>query len=341
MSTAYTFEYEDVVAGLLGAEITHPRPLTNLATQGLAAIRVQLQGRPGTGGRSSGSRADLAVVVAQGLSDVHAAYGALDTLDSTRQRVLVIEELWPGDLPLAGHERSFLRRFDLVAVGLQATVAPLGDELGVPTVYLPPAVDALAACAGPQPDRSIAMHTMGRRIEALHDRLLARARRTGEQYLYSTWSGNPRVRDHRAHRENLRGRIRRSRYFTVQIARFNDPERVGEAAEIGFRYAEGAAGGAILIGNRPHGPTWDELFGWEDAVIEVRDDGEDVDERLDELDADPARRRRIELANIRGSLAQHDIAHRVRFLLEVLDLPTTDALERRLAELATRRDELA
>lgn len=228
VSTAYTYEFEDVMARLLGAELVAVPD--DRVKVGLRAVRHHTRQLLGLGRSTSGTASDLAIVVAQGLGDLHAAYAATDTIAGGSTRIAIIEELWPSDLPLSGHARGFLREFDLVAVGLRSTVRPLHEHLGVEVGFFPPAVDALAASAGADPRRAIDVFSMGRRIEPIHHRLLARAERTGQFYLYSTWSGNPTTEDHRAHRDNLRGRIRRSRYFTVQEARFDDDARVGDEA---------------------------------------------------------------------------------------------------------------
>lgn len=91
-----------------------------------------------------------------------------------------------------------------------------------------------------------------------------------------------------------------------------------------------------MIGTRPHGPGWDELFPWSDAVVELTPDGSDTDERLDELDADPAAQRRIGRANMCGVLDRHDIAHRVRWLLETVGAPVPDLVGQRLTALRER-----
>ena len=181
---------------------------------------------------------------------------------------------------------------------------------------------------------------MGRRNPAHHEVLLRRADRTGRLYLYDTFRGNPPIRDHVEHRRNLQGLIRRSEVFMVNPAKVNEPGRTHEQQEVGYRYFEGSAGGAVLVGEQPEGPAFKEYFPWEDAVVAVTEDGADLDERLDELAADPERVARIRRANVAGALRRHDVAHRLRVMLAELDLEEPATVRDRLTALEARAAEI-
>jgi hypothetical protein len=47
-------------------------------------------------------------------------------------------------------------------------------------------------------------------------------------------------------------------------------------AEIGYRYYEGAAAGAVMIGDGSDFDAYAELFGWPEAVIEIQPDETNV-----------------------------------------------------------------
>lgn len=333
MSKAFTYEYEDVVAELLDARIVSPAtPASAPLRQAWRAARA---GRLLLGRRELADQPSIGLLVAVGQapSDLVAGFAAVDAVDRAAVAVARIEELYPGDLPLRADVRAYLRRFDHVFLGAEQACAPLEAELGVPVTHLPPAVDAVAfgrgALASPRP---IDVYAMGRRHAPYHDAMLARAERSGELYLYDTFTGNPLIKDHRAHRANLRGLVRRTHAFVVNLARMDEPGRTG-GEEVGFRYFEGAAGGAVLVGSRPAGPSFERLFPWDDAVVELVRDGSDVDEVLDGLAADPARVARIRRDNVHGVLDAHDIAHRVAQVLETVELPHTPPLEERMQRL--------
>ena len=59
--------------------------------------------------------------------------------------------------------------------------------------------------------------------------------------------------------------------------------------EIGPRFYEGAAGGAVLIGQVPTNcQVFDRDFDWTDAVIDMPFHSTDIAERISALDAEPA-----------------------------------------------------
>jgi len=161
-----------------------------------------------------------------------------------------------------------------------------------------------------------------------HRALLEWADRTGSMYLYDTVSGGNFVFNIHQHRNFTAGVIKRSRYFIVNPAKFELTEERGSQIEVGPRFYEGAAGGAILIGQRPN---------WPDALIDMPFDSTDVGERIHELAAQPARVAQIRLNNVVNCLKRHDSVYRWNYLIKTLGMePTTAALDRqkRLQKLA-------
>src|SRR5262245_35558495 len=108
--------------------------------------------------------------------------------------------------------------------------------------------------------------------------------------------------------------------------------------EIGFRCYEGAAGGAVLIGQVPTNcQVFDRDFDWPDAVIDMPFHSTDVGERISALDAEPDRIARIRLNNVVNCLRRHDWVYRWNDIVKILGMePTTCAFERaeRLRNLA-------
>ena len=82
---------------------------------------------------------------------------------------------------------------------------------------------------------------------------------------------------------------KRSRTFLVAPGKVDDPSLTGGQVEVGYRYFEGAAAGAVLIGQAPKGTAFDQAFPWPDAVIPVKHDGSDIRDVLSGLNADAQR----------------------------------------------------
>ena len=101
-------------------------------------------------------------------------------------------------------------------------------------------------------------------------------------YMYDTVANCP-VSSHAEHRSRLADMIKRSRFFLVNTASWHKGERTGGQQELGFRYFEGAAAGAVLIGDAPRNASFNEYFGWQDSVIPLPFDSGDIADVLAEL----------------------------------------------------------
>ncbi len=140
-----------------------------------------------------------------------------------------------------------------------------------------------------------------------------------------------RVWDTAEHREHLAGVLKRSRYVIVNPGKYNRLSETSGQQELGFRFFEGAAAGAVMIGSAPRIQSFDDNFDWTDAVIEV-DDGS-VLESIATLDLDPDRLDRIRRDNVTNSLRRHDWVHRWQQVLDAVGLPTSESIEARKREL--------
>lgn len=337
MSFALTYEYEDIVAELLDAEVLAPEmPVADVSRRLWRAGRAARMVAAERLGRTAQTSADFVLAVGQNPTDLVPGFSVADTVSNAAVSAAYIEELWIADLPLLPDIVNFLNRFDHVFLGVAATVEPLAALITPSVSYVPPAVDVLRFAASPWPRRDIATYAMGRRNAAFHEVLLERAERLGELYLYDTFTGNPPVHDHVQHRRNLRGLIRRTNTFMVNVAKVDQPGRTHQQGEVGFRFFEGAAGGAVMVGEVPEVASFGEYFPWDDAVVGVAPDGSDLDEVLDALAADPARVARIRRDNVVGSLRRHDVAHRLRTMLAELGVPEPESVGRRIGALEER-----
>jgi len=209
--------------------------------------------------------------------------------------------------------------------------------------YMAPGIDSIRFCPYPGPPaRSIDVLSIGRRSEDTHQALLRMAQEQNIFYVYDTINGLGAY-DLGQHRALLANMAKRSRYFIVNPGKINRPDETGGQSEFGSRYFEGAASGAILIGEKPkRNKEYDKIFHWPDAVIDLPFGSDEIGAIIKELDMQPERQMKIRRTNITQSLLHHDWAHRWDSILSMAGLtPLPALLERKekLKELAIRVEE--
>jgi hypothetical protein len=280
---------------------------------------------------------ELVFVVLQGMHDVLRLWPIDGLLRTGSRKAFYIGEAWRHGLERRRGELAILRRADHIFVGCHASVGPLHELTGRPVTYLPPSTDTLRWCpADLGSRRPIDLLWFGRREASLHAALDGYARQRGLFYLFDTAQANPQV-DVAEHRTQFMERIRHSRYAVVQPAKIDRSGETQAQQEIGFRYFEAAAAGAVMIGSAPTSVVFGEHFGWPDAVVNL---GDHPERALDELEGDPLRQRRIAARNIAESLRRHDGAHRWRAVLGALDLPARPRLNSRIQAASERAGQL-
>lgn len=259
--------------------------------------------------------------------------------DHCKTSVCWIDEFWTAAIPKAKNWLPLFRQFDHIFTSCLATVGPLSKAIGRPVHWLPCGVDTLRFTPYPDaPARTIDVYSIGRRLEAIHQQLLQAAKRREIFYIHDTLQCSlANVYDHREHRDCFANVAKRSRYFMVAPGKINLPAENQGQSEVGHRYCEGAAAGALLLGKAPHGEAFRQMFPWQDAVIPIESNGSDVMDVLAELASDPARVSAASRRNVVGALLNHDWVYRWKEVLNVVGLepsPGMLARERRLKELA-------
>lgn len=330
MSDALTYEFEDVLAGLLGLSVWS----SGVPTAGLSRHVWRVSRPISRTARRRPSELPLVIAVGQNQHTLADHIDATPVLRTAKKKVAIVDEMWADELPLRPSTRRYFARFDRVFLGTRHACDELAEHIERPVHYLPHSVDMVRFTSGRNPQRAIDVYAMGRRNPAQHDALRAWADREGTLYLYDTFIRNPRVSSIGEHRSNLASLIRRTLVFLVDGAKANRRSGREHLSEIGFRYFEGAAGGAILVGTQPSSPAFEQLFGWEEAVLPARADGSDIVDIVEAIREDQERASAISCRNVAGALRQHDVAHRARTLLSLLDEPEPDSVADRITKLA-------
>ena len=276
-------------------------------------------------------------------SHVYELY-SLATIANWRQRchkaACYIQEVWLDKLP--EYLLELLSAFDHVFIGHCHPVEEVARITGRPCSYLPLAVDVLrfapASCDQPRP---IEVCNIGRRSTVTHQALLDDSERRQSFYYYDTVAASGADRKDRTfhvdipyeHRRMLATLLKHSRYFIANRAYVNRPELTAGRDEISARFYEGAAAGAVMIGEAPRTEEFKQQFDWPDAVIQVPFDSPDIGRIITDLNGDPERLRAVRGNNVREAALRHDWLHRIQMVFDILGIPPTEKMQARAKRL--------
>lgn len=278
---------------------------------------------------------DLLFFICQHFWDLTCINAIKGWRDKCKKAVLWIDEIWAKELE--NHKTGLCLKlaedFDYIFTTQSQSVNGISQFVKRPCYSLPYAVDAVKFCPYPQlPQRHIDVYSIGRRSPIMHKSLLEVTERENFLYLYDTLKGLE-MRNYREHRTLYSKLIKRSRYFIANKAKFDSGNQIGNQEELGSRFFEGAAGGAVMIGIPPVCEAYNTHFNWSDAVIEVSDNTTDIADIIAELDAQPERLQKICKENLINSLLRHDWVYRWEEILSKVGLDKTPEMLIRQAYL--------
>jgi len=331
-----SIEFEDLIVSSTNGTLI--APTTGRATAGLRRVQNVAGRRFRTASRiptglvvdDPGGECDLLVVVCSHQSDLRVVNALPNWRQRAAKKILWLEELWLDDVDRWPAYTELMSHFDHVFVGFEQASSAVAELTGTPTSYLPFGIDAEAFCPWPEPPaRTIDVMNIGRRSPVTHRALMDRP----DLFCHFDTTVMSAVRDPHEHRAQFRAFAQRSRYFIVNRAKFTRDHFDTAPAELGLRFFEGAAAGAVLIGDHPKTPTFEEHFGWQDSVIHQPVDAPHIADVIDDLDSQPARLDAIRRRNVSQCLRHHDWAHRIVHIFRAAGLPLPPRLEQRLDEL--------
>jgi hypothetical protein len=337
VSRSLRYEFEDSSYGV--ADIIAPGPfgthwrLVHRASVALDGLRPGLSAALSGSRFSARRRYDLVLVVVQTMADLLRLQPLRALLRQARTSACLVDELFVNGFHQRRGEIRLLSMFDRILLTMEGSVPAVAEATLRPTSYFAPSVDALESCPYPNgPPRVIDVLSIGRQSPMTHSALLDHSRRLGWLYLYDGGSGDTGTPDHRSHRRRTVDLLRHTRYFLCYHGKIDRPEETGGQQEIGFRYFEGAAAGAINLGEAPSAPSYSRLFGWTDSVVPLPFGSAEVESSLRSFEADPSRCEGIRRASVRHSLLLHDHVYRWADVLRLAELPEPEemALRRRL-----------
>jgi spore maturation protein CgeB len=343
------YEAQDVLVDVADAELVHLEPargfslkepwMRRLVWRDISNTVVFMN--PGLRPVSLSEDYDLFIVYCQHNKDLLYINAINGWSERCRTSVCVMDEMWAADVPASRRYLRALERFDHVIVGFAGSVQAVSEAIGRRCHFVPPAVDAIRFSPYPgPPPRVVDIYSIGRRHEPVHRELTKLATQQRHFYLYDTLEGGTSlVKNYRQHRELFANIAKRSHGFMVAAAKVDQPGETRGQIEVPNRYYEGAAAGAVLIGQRPDCGYFDRLFDWPEAVLEVKPDGSDTAAVVTDLLNDPERRSRIASRNAEQALRRHDWVYRWQDIFRIAGFAPTPGMvarQQRLWDLAER-----
>jgi len=335
------FEFENVISQIDAVEMVAP-------TLDPSGLRNQLAARvafhlpvalnPGIEKTSPKAKYDLFFAICGSARDLLMVNAVSNWRDVCKKSICLIDELWVKEMAEYPYFLRLLEQFDVILLYYSQSVGPLSEKLGLTCNFLPPGLDALHFCPYPElPKRVVDVYSIGRRSENTHLALLRMAGQDGLFYVHDTIAGDQAI-DSTQHRTLFANIAKRSRYFVVNPGLIDRPEKRGNQIEIGNRYFEGAASGAIMIGERPNNEEFERLFDWPDALIHLPYGSSDIGVLIKELDGQPERQKAIRRANVAQSLLRNDWTYRWEKVLAAGGLEPIPALFERKQRLQRTAD---
>jgi hypothetical protein len=333
------FEFERVLQTIESVEVVAPHRKPWYVNGKRLALRLgekfKIPINPGVEPVTLNKEYDAFFTVCEGASDLLHVNAVKGWKDHCKTSICFLIEFYIKDIPTYKSCIEVLKQFDHVVFMFNGS-EPFQKLIQGRGSYLPAGIDTLRFCPYPDPPaRSIDVLSIGRRSEKTHQALLRLAREEGIFYVHDTID-SLRAYDLEQHRRMVADLAKRSRYFLVNPGRINKPEEAGGQSEFGYRYFEAAAPGTIMLGETTRNKEFKKVFHWNDAVIHLPFDSEDIGAIMKDLDRQPERQMSMRRTNMTQSLLHHDWAYRWERILEIANLAPVPALFKRKERLVER-----
>jgi Glycosyl transferases group 1 len=330
------FEFENIISQIDSAELLAPKADPSLLRHAIAKrilYHTPIAPNPGIQRIRIKEQYDLFLAVCGVPTDLLMVNAVSNWRDACKISVCLIDEFWANQIASFRYFLRILEKFDVVMLYYSQTVKPLSERIRSKCAFLPPGIDTLLFCPYPEPPKRVVdVYSIGRRAEITHQKLLRMAAEDGLFYLHDSIAGNMAI-DSAEHRALFANVAKRSRYFIVNPGLIDRPDVRGDQIEISNRYYEGAASGAILVGERPDNGLFEKLFDWPDALIHLPYNSSGIDTIMNELDKQPKRQERMRRTNVAQALLRHDWVYRWEAILRAAGLEPMPALLQRKEHL--------
>ena len=338
------YEFEDVICGVDDVDLFSLRPGKSFRTKEWIARRlVWRRGlrelipyvNPGLQTVTLQHDYELFVYICMNPADLIYLSAVKGWKERCKTKICVMVEFYSGWVREYGFHLSLLQDFDRVVTSFGGSVDAIGKAVGRPCHHVPLAADLRRFSPYPDPPgRRIDVYSIGRRFDPEHRALLKLASRKEIFYVYDTVPGLLiQPTDYREHRDLVANCIQRARFFVAYPAKVDEIDETRGQSEVGARFFEGAAGGAVLVGRPPTASAFTQDFDWRDAVVDVGSSEDSLAAALSPFISDPERTTALGRKNAVEALRRFDWGHRWQRILEIAGLQPQPRLEARLARL--------
>ena len=331
------YEYEDVIslsdpADFYLPELRYKSPFLSQLSQSLSRNTLNIPWNLSFSFPKIEKNYDVFFAMLMFTHDLEVLHRMPDWRSKTGYSICYIDESFVKSFKSHSKYMRVLKRFDCLVLNCSQTKEFIDKKLGMKTLVVSSGVDAERFFPGiPSLSRNIDIYNMGRRDEQVHQQFRKLAKKDDWLYVYTT--GMPGICfDPPEHRENLAGRLNRSKFFVVNPSKFDCPDDTGKQQEIGFRYYEGSAAGTVMVGTIPNNINFKRHFPWE-AVVELPKDPNHVMDFMRDLKSDDEHMSKIRFNNVKGSLEQHDFVYRWEEMLTGCELEIPHSLQLRKNKL--------
>ncbi len=254
--------------------------------------------------------------------------------DVAKKSICLVDEMWVTEFGAYKFFLKILAKFDCVMMYYSESAKAANEVVGGRKFrFLAPGIDGIQFCPYPSlADRVIDIYSIGRRSEASHRALIRIAEETGRFYIYDSISGS-RAIHWKEHRLLFANTAKRSRYFIVNPALIDRRDVRGDQNEMGNRYFEGAASGAVMIGERPQNQEFEKMFDWPDAVLDLPYGSTNVERIMKEVESRPDWEEEMRWSNVVQTLLRNDWAYRWEMVLDAAGLDPLQGLRDRKERL--------
>jgi hypothetical protein len=331
------YEFEDIICQIDSAEILAPKPIKRFALGTRIANRVAeaslMALNPGIPKITLKKDYDLLFAVFAFPKDLLNFNVVQNWKERCKTTICLIDEFWVKQFPQKKFFLNMLKKFDYVLLYYSQSVKPLSLLIGEKCFFVPPAVDAILFCPYPESStRSVDVYSVGRKSEITHQKLLDMVKERNLFYIHDSIAGTQTI-NAKEHRLLLANVIKRSRCYIVNPGLVDRVDVRGSQSEIGNRYFEGAASGAVMIGEIPINEEFGKLFSWPDPVIQLPYGSDKIGSIIRELDNEPEREEKMHRNNVINALRRHDWVYRWETVLKIAGLNT-------MLELMERKQQL-
>jgi hypothetical protein len=339
------YEFEDIICEVDYVDMIAPGPGRwhdwRHANAKRIAWRLPLMLNPGVAAPKVSGSYDLFFTICGSPVDL-LAVNALEGWQSLAKRsVCLVDELWVKELKLYKQFLKILAKFDRVILYYSESVKAVDDVIGPKCRFVPPGIDALLFCPPSDlPSRPVDFYSIGRRAATTHQALLKFSQEQDRFYIYDSVSGS-HAKSAKEHRYLFATTAKRCRYFIVNPALVDLHDVRGGQNETGNRYYEGAAAGAIMIGERPNNAEFNKLFDWPDAVLDLPYGSGEIGKIVDAVESDHIWDETMRRNNVVNSLLRHDWAYRWQAILEAAELKPLQGLSDRKKRLECLAKEIS